>query len=36
VVAGVFKAWLRELPDPLLTHGLFTALTDLVDGALSA
>ena len=33
VVAGVFKAWLRELPEPLLTYDLFTELTDLVHGA---
>jgi len=28
----VFKAWLRELPEPLLTHDLFIELTDLVEG----
>ena len=32
VITGVFKAWLRELPDPLLTHDLFIELTDLVEG----
>jgi len=34
VITGVFKAWLRELPDPLLTHDLFIELTDLVEGLL--
>lgn len=33
-VAGVFKMWLRELPDPLMTHALYpdwVALADIQD-----
>lgn len=33
VIAGVFKAWLRELTPPLLTYDLFYRITDLSDRA---
>lgn len=28
VVASVLKQWLRELPEPLLTHGLYQGFID--------